>query len=179
MAILGGWPDAPALHGHRVRIEPLRVDHAEKMAPLLDDPGLHVFIGGEPASLPELRDRYRRQVTGRSPDGSQRWLNWIVRRLDDNAAVGTVQATVVVDAGSVTAEVAWVVGTAYQGQGYAQEAAATMVTWLRHQQVTTVIAHVHPDHRSSAAVARAVGLRPTIVEEGKSVGWDDDARTVP
>jgi RimJ/RimL family protein N-acetyltransferase len=153
-----------------VRLEPLRVEHAQEIAPLLDDPGLHVFIGGEPASLPELRDRYRRQVVGHSPDGSQRWLNWIVRRLDDGAAVGTVQATVVSDAESITAEVAWVVGTAYQGSGYAQEAAATMVAWLRRHHVTVIVAHVHADHRSSAAVARALGLTPTIVEDGE-VRW--------
>lgn len=40
----------------------------EEMAELLDDPGLHVSVGGEPASLPELRQRYQRQVGGRSPD---------------------------------------------------------------------------------------------------------------
>ena len=46
---------------------PLRVQ-----APLLDDPGLYMFIGGEPASLPELRERYRRQAVGGTRDGSPR-----------------------------------------------------------------------------------------------------------
>lgn len=42
---------------------------------------------------------------GHSPDGSQRWLNWIARRRDDRQAVGTVQATVTVQAGRLTAAV--------------------------------------------------------------------------
>ena len=40
-----------------MRLEPLRVEHAEEMASLLDDPGLHVYIGGEPPSLPGLRNQ--------------------------------------------------------------------------------------------------------------------------
>ena len=64
------------------------------MAPLLNDSALHSFIGGSPASVAELAERYARQVQGRSPDGSQQWLNWIVRRVDTGEAVGTVQATV-------------------------------------------------------------------------------------
>ncbi len=30
----------------RLLLEPLRPDHADKMAPLLDDVALHTFIGG-------------------------------------------------------------------------------------------------------------------------------------
>lgn len=50
-----GFPVGSALAGPRLDLEPLRVEHAKEMAPLLDEPGLHVFTGGEPASLPELR----------------------------------------------------------------------------------------------------------------------------
>jgi len=71
---------AGRLSGPRLDLEPLRVEHAREMAALLDDPGLHAFIGGQPASLRELQERYRRQVTGSSPDGLQRWLNWVLRR---------------------------------------------------------------------------------------------------
>jgi RimJ/RimL family protein N-acetyltransferase len=117
---LGKWPDAPALDGRRLGLEPLRIEHAREMAALLDDPDLHAFIGGEPASLRELQERYRRQVQGRSADGCQRWLNWVLRRLDNGCAVGTVQATVAGEAGDLTAEVAWVVASARQGQGYAR-----------------------------------------------------------
>ena len=93
------------------------MEHAQELAPLLDDPGLYVFTGGEPASLPELRERYRRQAVGCSPDGSQRWLNWVVRRREDGRAVGTVQSTVTVEGAVLVAELAWVVATPHQGHG--------------------------------------------------------------
>jgi RimJ/RimL family protein N-acetyltransferase len=169
---LGDWPDARVLRGPRISLEPLRVEHAQEMAPLLDDPRLHAFIGGRPAGRAELEERYRRQAVGRSPDGAQRWLNWIVRRLDDGRAVGTVQATVAGEAGELTASVAWVVATPYQGRGYAREAAGVMVAWLRRAGVVRVVAHIHPRHEASAAVARAVGLAPTETVVDGEIRWE-------
>jgi RimJ/RimL family protein N-acetyltransferase len=153
--------DTQTLTTERLVLEPLRVEHAEEMAPVLDDPGLHDHIGGKPPTLEQLRRRYRLQVVGRSPDGSQRWLNWILRSQESGRVVGFVQATVTRDDDRRVAEIAWVVGTAAQGRGYAKEATHAMVSWLGQQDVDTVIAHVHPQHRASAAVARAAGLQPT------------------
>ena len=113
------FPDGPPLAGAGVDLKPLRMEHAEEMFALLSDPWLHVFIGGEPVSLPDLRKRYRRQVAGPSTDGSQRWLNWVVRRREDKRAVGTVQATISQEADAVVeevAEVAWVIASPGQGK---------------------------------------------------------------
>ncbi len=165
-----------ALRGPRLDLEPLRVEHAEEMAPLLDDPELHRFIGGEPARLEQLRERYRRMAAGRSPDGRQVWLNWVLRRRGDGVPVGTVQATVEDDAGDLVAEVAWVVARPYQGQGYAREAAEVMTTWLRERGAVVVRAHVHPGHAASQAVARAIGLRPTPTTVDGEVRWESPHR---
>lgn len=165
-------PAEATLHGPRLDLEPLRVDHADEMAPLLDDPQLHTFIGGEPATVEELRRRYGLLAAGRSPDRRQRWLNWIVRRRTDGRAVGTVQATVGGDEGDTSAEVAWVVGRPHQGQGYAREAAQCMVEWLRGQGVVLIRAHVHPDHAASQGVARAIGLGPTRTMVDGEVRWE-------
>ena len=164
-------PETPPLAGPRVDLEPLQVGHAEEMAPLLDDVGLHAFTGGAPATVAELRDRYARQVLGHSPDGSQRWLNWVLRRREDGQAVGTVQATVSDERQGLAAEVAWVVATPHQGRGYAREAAETAVAWLRRQGVATIVAHVHPDHRASQGVAGAVGLGPTGTAVDGELRW--------
>jgi len=156
------WLPETQLGSERLLLEPLRLDHAEEMAPVLDDPGLHAFTGGEPASLAQLRSRYARQVVGHSDDESRRWLNWVARRRDDGRVVGFVQATVSNDGEEqLCAEVAWVIGTAQQQRGYAQDAAQLMVEWLRQRGVRVVIAHIHPDHHASSAVARRLGLRPT------------------
>jgi RimJ/RimL family protein N-acetyltransferase len=166
------WPQAQELTTERLTLEPLRVDHAIEMAPLLDDPALHAYIGGLPATADELRARYERQTAGRSPDGAARWCNWVIRRRDTGAAAGTVQATIAAgDDGAAVAEVAWVVASKHQRLGYAREAAAAMVAWLRDHGVDTIVAHVHPDHEASKAVARALGLRPTATITDGEVRW--------
>jgi RimJ/RimL family protein N-acetyltransferase len=167
------WARGTRLEGQRLCLEPLGVGHADEMATVLDDPGLHRFTGGAPATRDELVETYTRQVAGPA-DGAQRWLNWIVRRLSDDQAVGTVQATIDRRGGRVVAEVAWVVGTPYQGHGYAAEAAQVMVSWIRAQGDVTVIAHVHPDHEASASIARAVGLVPTEMVVDGEVRWLSD-----
>lgn len=163
---------ARPLAGPRLLLEPLRVEHAPEMALLLDDPDLHAFIGGHPAGLRELQDQYRRQVVGHSPDGSQHWLNWVLRRREDGRVVGTVQATVTEEQAGLVTEVAWVVATAFQGRGYAQEAAQLMVAWLRDQGVVIVRAHVHPEHAASQAVTQAVGLTETSTVIDGEVRWE-------
>jgi RimJ/RimL family protein N-acetyltransferase len=173
MTLLEDFPEASVLRSEGVVLEPLRVEHAAEMAALLDDPGLHTFIGGTPATEPELAESYRRQTLGWSSDRSQRWLNWVVRRRSDNEAVGTVQATVTADDDLLAAEVAWVVATGHQGHGYAKDATTTMVEWLRAQGVTRVLAHIHPDHRASQAVAQAVGLANTGAILDGEERWQD------
>ena len=173
------FPDGASLAGQRLDLELLRVEHAEEMAELLDDPGLHVFIGGVPASLPDLRERYERQASGRSPDGSQHWLNWVMRRREDQQALGTVQATVTQEGRSLSAEVAWVVAARHQRHGYAREAAGVMVAWLWGHGVARVVAHVHPDNRASQRVAAAVGLTATTTVVDGEVRWQGDLNNGP
>lgn len=163
------WPGAEPIETGRLTLEPLRVGHAAELAPLLADPALHEYIGGQPASPEELRERYRRQSAGRSPDGREGWLNWVVRDRASGAAVGTVQATVGGAADRPTAELAWVIGTPHQRRGYAGEAAAAMADWLHRHGVRELTAHVHPAHRASVRVAERLGLAATgIVVDGET-----------
>ena len=150
----------------RLELLPLRVEHAEEMASVLSDPALHAFIGGAPDTPAGLRDRYRR-MTGGSPEPGVEWLNWVIRLREGGCLAGTVQATVTAS----EAEVAWVVGTAWQGRGIAGEAARGMVEWLGEQGVDRVVAHVHPDHRASAAVAARAGLTATDEWQDGEVRW--------
>ena len=145
----------------RLTLLPLEVEYAEPMAAVLSDPALYTFTGGEPPSVAALEARYRRQLAGPGrPD--EQWLNWVIKY--DDALVGYVQATVIAG----TAEIAWVIGSAWQGRGFAKEAAQGLVTWLRGQRAGRIIAHIHPDHTASAAVAAAIGLvRTDVLEDGE------------
>ncbi|OLZ65428.1 GNAT family N-acetyltransferase [Streptomyces sp. IMTB 2501] len=163
------------MHTGRLDLVPLRVEHAEEMAVVLSDPALHAFIGGPPETPQALRSRYQRLTAG-SPDPAVSRLNWVIRLRDETCLVGTVQATISFSPHDPVAEIAWVVGTPWQGRGIAGEAARGLVEWLGRQRVRTVMAHIHPGHRSSAAVATAAGLTPTDEWHESEIRWSRNLR---
>lgn len=165
------WPVAELIETPRLVLEPLRIDHADEMAPVLDDATLHAFTGGNPATVDQLRERYSRQVAGQSRDGTQGWLNWIMRERDVGEAVGTVQATLHKEDTETQADVAWVVAARHQRRGYAIEAAGAMVGWLRDQGVRVISAYIKPEHQASIGVARRLGLQPTAQMVEGEVRW--------
>ncbi|MFG2330515.1 GNAT family N-acetyltransferase [Streptomyces sp. NPDC048604] len=173
---------AEAIGTARLDLLPLRVEHAEEMAAVLSDPALHTFTGGTPDSPEALRSRYRRMTAG-SPDPAVSWLNWVIRLREESCLTGYVQATVGPCGDGPLAEIAWVVGAPWQGRGIATEAARALVDWLGRQPVPTVVAHIHPDHRASAAVATAAGLTPTDESQDGELRWrlvtDGDVRVRP
>ncbi len=158
----------PPLGDGRLRLDPLRVDHAVEMESVLADAGLYTFTGGSPLSRGALELRYARQVAG-SPDPAEQWHNWVVRLGNHGPAVGYVQATVRPVDG--VAELAWVVGAAWQGRGIAREAAALVLDHVLAAGVRRVVAHVHPDHVASQRVSAALGMRPTDRLVDGEVEW--------
>ncbi|MFD1659016.1 GNAT family N-acetyltransferase [Streptomyces caeni] len=154
----------------RLDLLPLLVGHAGEMSAVLSDPALYTFTGGGPEPVHTLRSRYRRMTAG-SPDPAVSWLNWVIRLRDEGRLTGTVQATIRVSGHGPVAEVAWVVGTPWQGRGIATEAALGLVDWLGRHRVRAVVAHIHPDHLASTAIATAAGLTPTGDRHEGEVRW--------
>ena len=163
---------ARRLASPRLALDPLRKEDADELAALLGDPSLHRFIGGKPATPEELRARLERQVRGRSPDGKDVWLNWVVRERRTGQIVGTMQATIRGDQSSLIAVLAWVVGSAHQGQGMATEAAGLMASGLRRQGIVRLRAHIHPRHDASMAIAGGIGLKPTNTTVCGECRWE-------
>lgn len=120
---------ARPLSTRRLDLLPLHVEHAQEMATVLSDPALHTFIGGTPDTPHALHSRYQRMLAG-SPDPTVSWLNWVIRHRDKSCLTGTVQATINLCGQGAVAEIAWVVGTPWQGRGIATEAARKLVDWL-------------------------------------------------
>ena len=63
------------------------------------------------------------------------------------------------------------VGAAWQGRGYATEAAQALVGWLHGHGVANVTASIHPGNAASAAVARRAGLVPSSEVVDGEVVW--------
>jgi RimJ/RimL family protein N-acetyltransferase len=155
----------------RLVIEPLTRAHAAELFEVLNDPGLHRFIGGAPLPLPALEERYGWLESRRSPDGTAVWCNWVLRERASGVPLGTLQATLPSGGPAAgPAEIAWVIGRTGQGHGYAREAATSLVGQLRRAG-WTVVAHIHPQHGVSERVAHAAGLRPTSDQVDGEVRW--------
>lgn len=176
MSAPAGHPRAVTLATARLVLDPLRAGHADELAPVLDDPALHAFTGGAPATAGELRAAYARREGGVSPDGRAAWLNWVLRPAAGGPPAGTVQATVTKPDGRRRAELAWVVATAHQGQGLATEAATAVAGWLATQGVEELVAHIAPGHRASEAVAQHLGLAPGGAREDGERRWTRSLR---
>ena len=141
----------------RVVLETLVPDHAAQMFPVLTDPAIyHHLDHGPPASVAALHALYTRLQAGRSPDGSEVWLNWLVRRLDDGTPAGYVQATVLP---TRRAWVGYVFAPRHWGQGLATEAMRELLVRLtRDHQVQVLMASVEVANTRSAALLTRLGF---------------------
>lgn len=166
------WPAPEPITTARLLLEPLTVGHAPSMVEVLAEPSLYEYTGGEAPSLKLLEHRYVSQAVGRSDDGSQWWLNWIVITRDLGRPVGYVQATVEDDGARLVADIAWVVSPTWQGNGIASEATRAMADWLRSNGVRSLTAHIHPDHQASMKVAQNQGLRATSSRKDGETRWE-------
>ncbi|WP_144018589.1 GNAT family N-acetyltransferase [Demequina sp. NBRC 110051] len=152
-------------------LEPLHVNHAAEMAQVLAEPSLYRFTGGDPPSLGTLRQRYVRQSRGVSPDGSQVWMNWIIREAQSSRAVGYVQATIPLDAAPVAASLAWLIHPEHQGRRFAMRATSLVIHQLRGHGVTEFRASIADGHVASERVAARLGMRRTAELDDGEVVW--------
>lgn len=157
----------------RLTLTPLGVSDAGEMVAVLADPALYRFTGGSPPDLHDLTARYRSQIDGPGGSNDEAWYNWIVRLRTTEEAVGFMQATIRDD----TADIAWVIGTAWQRRGFATEAATAMCGWLCGSGIREFKAHIHPDHVASRTVATMLGLRNSeaVDDDGEEV-WSMSVR---
>lgn len=111
----------------RLRLEPQCREHAERMFRVLSDPAIYEHENEPPPSVEWLRERFERLETRHSPDGSERWLNWVIARATGEL-IGFVQATV---HASGRAAIAYELHSAHWHQGLAGEAVRAMLEELR------------------------------------------------
>lgn len=163
------------LETDRLLLTPMVESDSDEFFELLKDPEMHAFTGSRPpGSADDVRATIRRRKSRRSPDGDELWLNWTLRLKADQTVVGYVQAGVKAD----RAEMAWVVGVAFQRLGLASEASRRVLEWLRDQlHVSEVRANINPDHIASVRVARHLRLSNSgeTTDEGEDV-WRADSR---
>ena len=143
--ILGDHPRLEALTGARWPQPPLP-------PPLMAD------------ALPFMRDRLRREPQDVG------WWAWLVVVRSTREAVGSVGLGGKPDAeGSVM--LGYAIYPAWEGQGYATEAAGALATWALSQAgVTSIRATIPPGHTPSLRVAAKLGMRQVGTAQDDDVG---------
>ena len=137
-------------------LAPLHEADADRLVGLLEDPLLREWLRADDVGA--LRAQFKRWESGRSPDGRECRLNWVVTSRGDARALGWVQATV----SSGVAVIAYAIVPSERGRGVATDALRTVTRWLYEQPgITAVEANIDPENRASQAVAAKAGFTRT------------------
>lgn len=152
-------PDAGmvALMAGELVLEPLVVEHAHAMFEVLREPALYRYLDAPaPPSVDHLRSVYARQQGRRSADGTQIWLNWVVRPAGGDP-IGFVQATITA---AQTAWVGFVFASAQWGRGHAFAAMQAMLAHLGSVYgVESWLATVEAQNLRSIRLLERLGFR--------------------
>ncbi len=144
------------LETERLELLPLAERLADEMYDGLQSPQLYEYMADSPPpSRAWLRERYRRLETGRSPDSSELWLNWLLRERMTRRFLGHVQATVK----DRSASIAYLLFLKAFGAGYASEAVGRMLLSLeRDYDVSEFVATVHIENQRSIRLLERLGF---------------------
>lgn len=157
----------PSLLAPSLRLEPVSVDHAEEMHAVLADRSIYEFLAPEtPPTLDWLNAAFERRSKGASPDGSELWFNWMIRR-DDGRLIGYVQATI---EARDRCWIAYVMNAEARGHGHATRAATAMLDYLLAAHgVTRFLASTETRNARSIALLSRLGFEPAPIELAETI----------
>ena len=159
------------LHTAICTLEPQVVAHAAEMFAVLSDPAIYEFENAPPISEEWLAERFARLEARESRDGTQAWLNWVVRS-HQGAPMGFVQATIFSDH---RAGIAYQFASEFWGQGFASEAVGAMIVELvSHYEVTTLSAVLKGANQRSMRLLQRLGFSLATPARQHEIGIEPD-----
>jgi RimJ/RimL family protein N-acetyltransferase len=174
-ALQGASAPMNTLRAGDLRLEPQTAAHACAMFEVLADPAIYAFENAPPRSVAWLEERFRRLETRRSPDGSEAWLNWVVR-LPGGELAGYVQATVRPDASAL---IAYEFASRHWGRGIGSAATRAVLHELQATWGVRVgIAVCKRANLRSAAMLQRLGFRDDPPPGVAPHACDHDERVV-
>lgn len=157
----GADPPMRSIAAGPLLLEPQTVQHADAMFAVLGDPAIYEYENQPPASVEWLRARFAKLESRRSADGTEQWLNWVVR-IADSALIGYIQATV---RGDGRAWIAYELSSAYWGRGLARRAVDAMLGELvERYRITTFHAVAKRENLRSIRLLERLGFTPASPE---------------
>lgn len=156
-------------------LEPQTRRHAAAMFEVLSDPAIYEFENEPPESERELFDRFAWLERRSSPDGRQRWLNWVIR-LPEGYLAGYVQATVLPDS---CALLAYEINSRYWRRGIATAAVSAMMIELAARfGVHTHVAVLKAANYRSQGLLRRLEFVEATPEQRHRYGGEADERVM-
>jgi len=164
-----GAPDArPPIASQRLRAEPVELRHAAAMSRVLSDPRIWRYLADGPPALASLERQYAFLGAGKSPDGTEHWLTWILFEREPESErepaqqaepepIGFIQATI---KEPETAHIAYALHPSHWRKGYAREAISALLDLaFARYRVARAVAEMDTRNDASIALARALGFR--------------------
>lgn len=152
-------------------LEPQVVAHAAEMFSVLSDPALYEFENAPPASEAWLAERFGRLESRRSKDGSEQWLNWVIR-LHGGELAGYVQATITSPG---TSFIAYELASRFWRRGIGSSAVRAMLRELASEYgVRRVVAVLKARNFRSLALLRQLGFTPGDPTQANLYGAEPD-----
>ena len=147
----------PRIDSARLRGEPVEKRHAAQMAKVLNDAVMYRFLAEEPPSLEKLERQYEFLSGGKSPDGLEYWLTWILfSKHGEGDPLGFVQATI---REPETVHIAYVVTRPNWRRGYAKEAISGLLDVVfENYRVQKAIAEMDTRNDASIGLIRSLGF---------------------
>jgi [ribosomal protein S5]-alanine N-acetyltransferase len=152
-------------------LEPQVAAHAHEMFALLSDPAIYEFENAPPSSEAWLTKRFAKLESRTSKDGTEQWLNWVVR-LPNGQLVGYTQATI---QQSGVAYVAYELASKFWRQGLGSCAVSAMLAELASAYgVHTFLAVLKANNFRSLALLKHLGFSPGIPAQVTDAGAEPD-----
>lgn len=143
------------LKAGELSLEPQVAAHADAMFVVLSDPALYEYENQAPLSVYGLRERFLALESRQSRDGSQQWLNWVIR-LPTSELIGYVQATIYADRQTA---LAYELHSTYWGRGLARQAVSAVMDHLAdHYTIDSFFAVLKKENHRSLRLLNRLGF---------------------
>lgn len=140
------------IHTPRLTLRPFRAEDADDLFAYLSDERVYRFEPGEPL------DHDGAAIMAADLARSQAF--WAVELTDEGKVIGQVYFEQTKPEHLMNWELGYILSPAYQGNGYASEAAAAVVAYgFRSLQAHRISAHCNPENTASWKLLERIGFR--------------------
>ena len=150
---------------NNLELFPIKRAHAELLFEPLQDEKIYTYFPEDaPESLEKLQKRYEYLQKGKSPDGDEYWLNWVVFTKQDKIPVGVVQATV---KPNEEASIAYIIFPDYWSNGYGKNATKAIIDYIFDEfDIPKIIAQIDTRNERSIKMVESLKMsRARIIKE--------------